>query len=388
MWFKRLIDLTLTYSFFLFGARNTGKSTLLTERFTPDFALWINLLQPEQEWRFARNPSELRHIVQALPSNITHIVIDEVQKVPALLNVVHELIVTTSKKFVMTGSSARRLKHGSANLLAGRAFVYNLYPLTSIELGEYFNLDDALRWGTLPQVISLPAPQDKQQFLQAYTQTYLKEEIWAEQFVKQLEPFRNFLEVAAQANGKIVNYANIARDTGISDKVVKEYFSLLEDTLIGFHLPPFLHSFRKRLSHKPKFYFFDLGVVRALTQQLSIPLQAGTSGYGEAFEHFIILECMSLARYANLEYRFSFLRTKDDVELDLVIERPGNSLLLIEIKSKNQVTGRDVASLNLISKELENSEAVCFSQDLFPKKYDNVLCLHWQDGLKRFFQKL
>ena len=280
-------------------------------------------------------------IIKALPPKISHVVIDEIQKIPKLLNVVHKLIEETQKKFVMTGSSARKLKYGGANLLAGRAFVYHLFPFTFLELKKNFDSDQALMFGLLPKIIEFDTYEERVAFLQAYSYTYLKEEIFSEQLIRKLDPFRRFLEVAAQTNGKIINYSNIARDVGVDDKTVKEYFSILEDTLIGFFLEPFHHSFRKRLSSKPKFYFFDIGVTRALARHLSIPLRAQTSAYGEAFEHFIILECIKLASYQNKEFRFSYLSTKDDAEIDLVVERPGQPLLFIEIKSKKSVQPTD-----------------------------------------------
>ena len=169
-------------------------------------------------------------------------------------------------------------------------------------------LDDALRWGTLPKIFAFGSDKDKEEYLRSYTSTYLKEEIWEEQVVRKLQPFRRFLEVAAQCNGKIINYANIARDVGVDEKTIKEYFSILEDTMIGFFLEPFHNSFRKRLVEKPKFYFFDPGVVRALSRSLSL-LTPKTPAYGEAFEHFILLEFIRLASYFQPDYRFSFIRT-------------------------------------------------------------------------------
>lgn len=164
----------------------------------------------------------------------------------------------------MTGSSARQLRRGGANLLAGRAFVYYLHSLSCFELQDEFDLEKALQWGTLPRTFSLDESIEKNEFLRSYADTYLKEEIWNEQVIRKLHPFRCFLEVAAQCNGKIINYANISRDVGVDDKTIKEYFLILEDTMIGFFLEPFHNSFRKRLVEKPKFYFFDPGVVRAL----------------------------------------------------------------------------------------------------------------------------
>lgn len=382
----RLLKLPDKQSFFLFGARGTGKSTLLRKQFRHK-SLWIDLLDPVKEDIFLRNPEELYAKVMGLPVDIAHVVIDEVQKVPRLLNVVHQLIEETSKKFVMTGSSARKLKHGSANLLAGRAFVYHLFPFSFLELKGKFNLDQALMWGLLPKIAEFNTNKERAEFLKAYALTYLKEEVWNEQLIRKLAPFRQFLEVAAQANGKIINYSNIAQDVGVDDKTVKDYFLMLEDTLIGFFLAPFHHSFRKRLRQKPKFYFFDPGVVRALTRQLSIPLQPKTSAYGEAFEHFIILECIKISAYQGKEYRFSYFCTKDDVEVDLVVERPGQPLLFIELKSKLSVQKNDLHTLLQIAEELNTAECVCFSKDAQRKRYGKVTVWPWQDGIVHYFAK-
>jgi predicted AAA+ superfamily ATPase len=381
----RLLALPEDESFFLFGPRGTGKTTLVKQLpWFPD-ALYLNLLSPAEENRFARNPDELAAIVRALPDHIQHVIIDEVQKLPKLLDVVHDLIETTTKKFVLTGSSARQLRHGGANLLAGRAFVYSLFPFTYIEVKDQFILNDALRWGLLPKIFTYNSDEKKQLYLEAYTNTYLKEEIWATQFVRELDSFRHFLEVAAQANGKIINFSNIARDVGVTAKTVEKYFSILEDTLLGFFLNAFQHSFRKRLSKTPKFYFFDPGVVRALTSQLSLPLQERTSMYGEAFEHFVVLQCRQLASYFHREYRFSYLQTKDGAEIDLVVERPGQPVLFIEIKSKDNVQNADCSNLSMLAKDFGDCEAVCFSTDPYPKRLDDITVYPWQQGIARYF---
>lgn len=385
--FPGLLKVSKKRSFFLFGARNTGKSTFLKQIFSKEHTLWCDLLNPDEEERFSKKPNLLYEIVAALPDSITHVVIDEIQKIPKLLDVVHRLTGDTKKVFIMTGSSARKLKRGGANLLAGRAFVHHFFPLTNFEIGDRFNLDFALQWGTLPEIFSFEEAKDRVRFLQSYANTYLKEEIWDEHFVRQLSPFRKFLEVAAQSNGKIVNYSNIARDVGVEDKTVASYFSLLEDTLIGFFLEPFHNSFRKRLSEKPKFYFFDTGVVRALSHTLEIPLIEKTSGYGEAFEHFIILEIMRLASYFELDYRFSYIRTPGDVEVDLVVERPGKTTLLIEIKSTDEIDRVDISSFIRLSRDFGPCEAICLSRDIYRKKIDHVISLFWLDGIKYIFQE-
>lgn len=387
--FSRLRLFSQKHSFFLFGPRGTGKSTLLKERFNPKDCLWLDLLDSSIEDQFFLNPSNLYAIVKALPQEITYVVIDEIQKVPALLDEVHRLIEEkTGKIFILTGSSARKLKHGGANLLAGRAFVYHLYTLSCFELKEKFDLEKALHFGTLPKIYSLDSDLEKGDFLRSYADTYLKEEIWNEQVIRKLPPFRRFLEVAAQCNGKVVNYANIARDVGVDDKTIKEYFCILEDTMIGFFLESYHNSFRKRLVEKPKFYFFDTGVVRSLSRRLSVPLIPKTAAYGEAFEHFILLEFIRLGSYFQPDYRFSFIRTVGDVEIDLVVERPGKPLLCIEIKSSDSISDKDLSSFIKITKDIENCESIVLSQDRFMKKFHHVTCYPWKQGLEKCFPEL
>lgn len=382
---SRILQLSKSHSFFLFGARNTGKSTLISRRFPEEKSLLLDLLDPELEHRFASNPNELSEIVRNLPEEICYVVIDEIQKVPKLLDVVQGLMKDQKRYFIMTGSSARKLKQGGANLLAGRAFVYNLFPFSLLELKEEFNLPQALETGLLPEVLACDTRSDQELFLQAYAHTYLKEEIWGEQLVRKIDPFRKFLEVAAQTNGKIVNFANIAKDVGVDEKTVYSYFNILEDTLIGFFLEAYQNSFRKRLSKKPKFYFFDTGIVRSLARNLSLPLLESTSAYGDAFEHLVILECHKLCHYFKREYRLTYLKTQSDAEIDLVVERPGLPLLLIEIKSNKNISEGDLTNFINLSKDIENSEAVCFCRDNFLKRYDHVTVMPWDEGIKKYF---
>ncbi len=382
---NRLLKLPDDESFFLFGPRGVGKTTLIKSLPWFSNSLYINLLIQSEEKRFFRNPDELLSIVRLLPEEITHVIIDEVQKLPLLLDLVHELIETTDKYFILTGSSARKLKHGGANLLAGRAFVYNLHPFTDIEIPDNEQLLHKLQYGTLPKIFEYQTLEKKSLYLEAYTNTYLKEEIWMEQFIRDLDPFRRFLEVAAQANGKLINFSNIARDVGVSDNTIKKYYAILEDTLVGFFLEPFQNSFRKRLGKTPKFYFFDTGVVRALTNQLHVPLIPGTSYFGEVFEHFVILQCRQLASYYHRDYRFSYLKTKDDAEIDLIVERPGLPILFIEIKSSQQVQVEQLKTLRKLSNDFENCKAICLSQDAYAKNLDGIYVFPWAQGMQKYF---
>lgn len=382
----RLLTLPHDESFFLFGPRGVGKTTILKQLPWYKNSLYINLLLSTEERYYSRNPDRLIEIVNALPQTSTHVIIDEVQKLPKLLDIVHELIETTNKKFILTGSSARKLKHGGANLLAGRAFVYNLAPFSFLEVQDNVSITDFIRWGSLPKIFDFDTDEKKILFLDSYANTYLKEEVWSEHLIRVLEPFRYFLEVAAQTNGKIINYTKISNDVGVDVKTIQNYFTILEDTLLGFFLTPFQHSFRKRLSKSPKFYFFDPGVTKALANQLTIPVNESTNFYGDCFEHFIITQCKHLSFYFHRDYQFSYLRTKDDAEIDLVVERPGKPLLLVEIKSSQDVEERQLYTLKSIIQDLKNCEAVCFSRDKYPKKIGNIMIYPWAEGIIKYFK--
>ena len=380
--YSRLLQTTRRSSFFLFGARGTGKTTWIRDTFEPAASLYLDLLDPEVEDLYRRTPSRLEQQVRALPDAVEWILIDEVQRAPRLLDVAHRLIESTGKRFVLTGSSGRKLRRGASNLLAGRAFVHNLFPLTVPELRDAFDLDGALRWGTLPRIYSLDTGEDRRAYLRAYALTYLKEEIVAEQIVRRLDPFRQFLEVAAQSNGAIINYTNIARDVGADPKTVMSYFGILEDTLVGFLLPAFHRSIRKQQRVNPKFYFFDTGVKRALDRTLDVPLNAGTYEYGRAFEHFVITQIVHLSQYRYPDWRFSYLQTGAGVEIDLVIERPGLPTALIEIKSSERVDERDVRHLARFTGDFPEPLALCISRDPTRLQVGDVLCVHWREALR------
>lgn len=382
---NRIQKLNKNNSFFLFGARGTGKTTLLKKHFSDKNTLWIDLLTDADEESYGRNPDALSHVLDS--KKYRRVVIDEVQKAPKILDVVHhEMEKNKTIQFILTGSSARKLKRGSANLLAGRAFTYHLYPLTHLEIGDSFVIRDALEFGTLPKLMGYKTREDKNEFLRAYVKTYLREEIQMEQLVRQLNPFRNFLEAAAQSNGTIINYSKIAREAGIDDKTVANYFSILEDTLIGFLLPSFHRSVRKQQQESPKFYFFDPGVTRALNETLRVELLPQTFAFGNAFEHWIILECHRFNEYKKLDFKLSYLRTKDNAEIDLILQRPGETELLVEIKSTDRVMEEHLSQLNRFQKDWDVScEAQVWSLDTTEKKIEGVACLHWKTAFERYF---
>ena len=384
-YFQRKLQLPGNQNIILFGARSTGKSTLLKNTFVKDKCFWIDLLNFENEIKYLKNPSLLISEVEALNSDISHVVIDEIQKAPRLFDAVHHLIENTNRKFVITGSSARKLKAANVNLLAGRAFIFNLYPMTYEELGDRFDLTDVLNWGSFPALYTrCVSNDDRRMFLTSYTQTYLKEEIWYEQFIRKTDPFLRFLEVAAQTNGEIINCANLSRDAGVDDKTIKNYFSILEDTLIGFFLEPFENSIRKRVAMKSKFYFIDLGIVKALNRTLSVQYTEFSSAYGKAFEHFIIAEIMRFSSYNRNDFRFSYLRTRDGAEVDLVVERPGQKKLFIEIKSSVNVRDNQLSNLIMLADD-HDAEAVCFSRDKVTRKVGNAIIYPWKDGVNKYF---
>ena len=382
--FRRIQKLSESEHLFLFGARGTGKTTLLKELFSSEDSLWIDLLSEHDEERFGRNPDELSKALSQ--KQYKRVIIDEVQKSPKLLDVVQIEIGKKSSQFVLTGSSARKLKRGAGTLLGGRAFRFHLYPLTYRELGERFDLHHALEFGTLPQVFEYSTQNDIMEYLRGYVTNYLKEEILVEQVVRQLDPFRDFLEIAAQTSGQIINFAKISRDVGVDDKTVKSYYQILEDTLIGSFLPPFHRSIRKRQRVAPKFYLFDTGVKRAIEKTLRVEMLPQTYAFGKMFEHFVINECFRLNEYLKLDFSLSYMRTKDDVEVDLVIERPGRTDLLVEIKSKNRITSDDARSLNSIAKDWDRpAEAEVWSLDQVEKKEGIVRCRDWRSALDEYF---
>lgn len=377
--FQRMLNLPERHSFFLFGPRGTGKSTLVNAAL-PKNAMRIDLLDPAVEDEFRRDPGELERRVAALPPAVRWVFIDEIQKAPRLLDLVHRLIEKGRHCFALTGSSPRKLMRGASNLLAGRAFVFNLHPLTHSELSASFDLSEALHWGSLPKAVLLSSAHDKELFLRAYALTYLKEEVAAEQLVRKIDPFRNFLEIAAQVNGQILNYSRIAEDVGADTKTVQAYFAVMEDTLVGFLLPAWHRSIRKRQSAHPKFYLFDPGVKRALERALHQKLYPGTYAYGLAFEHFVILELRRLNDYCGADYSFSYLRTKDGAEIDLVLDRPGRPPVLLEIKSTTRIRNSDVAPLGRFQADIKGSRAYCLSLSPHRKKIGRVLCIPWHEA--------
>ena len=380
MTIARQLRLSEKNSFFLFGARGTGKTTLLRELPFLKNALYIDLLDADQEEQYSLRPGLLTEQAEAMNDG-EWIIIDEIQKAPKLLDHVHIILTKKDILFALTGSSGRKLKRGGANLLAGRAFSFSLFPFTAQELSDSFNIEEALKWGTLPKISSYDSDTDKSRFLRTYTQTYLKEEILIEQLIRNLTPFRLFLSIAAQMNTQIINFSNIARDTGVDHKTVQNYYQILVDTNLGFFLEAYNRSVRKVQKQSPKFYLFDMGVKRALHNKLNVPLLPRTTESGDAFESWFVCECFRLNHYHELDFQFSYLRTKDDVEVDLIIDRPSQSQVLVEIKSADRIDDRHVKNLVHFRDDFLNTELICVSRVAQKQIVNDITVMPWQEAL-------
>jgi predicted AAA+ superfamily ATPase len=316
-------------SFLLLGPRGTGKTTWLREQLA--HALWYNLLLDRELLRLTRQPAIFRQEVQALPRG-SWVVVDEVQKLPALLNEIHDLIARAPGrwKFALTGSSARRLRRNDVNLLAGRVISRQMLPLTVSELGTANSIDDLLCHGMLPMVRSARGTAARIDLLEAYAETYLTQEIRAEALVRSLDSFVRFLEVAALANGQVTNVAGIARDAAVARPTVQGYFDVLSDTLIGSWLPAWRPRARiKEVSH-PKFYLFDPGVVRALAHRLREPLESAERGF--LLETLVLHELRAQIAYASCGGELTYYRTASGSEVDFIWSRGGRSVG-VEVKA-------------------------------------------------------
>lgn len=331
------------HSFFLFGPRQVGKSTLLRELNT---IFSLDLLDPEKQLMYIKTPNLFMQQVEALPHE-GMILIDEIQRAPQLLDVIHLLIEKYPRlHFAMSGSSARKLRHGAANLLGGRALYRTMHPLTWSELGEHARLDWCLSYGSLPKIYTLLLEKQEvlaQEFLRSYVVTYLREEVKAEALVRNLQGFQNFLDVAAAQFAEQVNWTDVGRQCAVSSTTVREYYSILEDTWMGLFLYPLSRSERKRMSLSPKFYFFDNGVTRALLGALQGP--PSPLEQGRLFEQWIVQEVHRMNLYQQMDLRLSFWRTSHGAEVDLVLQRGQRILCGIECKFKKSITKADFSGM-------------------------------------------
>ncbi|MBR6930562.1 MAG: ATP-binding protein [Bacteroidales bacterium] len=363
-----------TNSLFLFGARQTGKTSLLRERFPK--CIYYDLLEFDTMMRFRQRPSLLRDLLMDVP-NESLVVIDEIQQVPELLNEIHLLISRKQLRFILCGSSARKLRRNSVNTLGGRALPTYLYPLVSAEIPD-FNLIRAVNNGMMPAIYPLENPRRQ---IQAYVDVYLKEEIMAEALVRNLMGFSNFLRAAAITNGEIVNYQNIAQDCGVGAKTVKEYFSILTDTLIGYMIPAYTRTNKRSVVQAPRFYFFDVSIPNFMLNRSE--LLPGSPEFGHAFEHFFIQELVAYLGYHNSIEPLSYWRTYTGLEVDAVI---GEARVAIEFKSVTEVRTSHLKNLKRFAEDFPNARLVIVTLDKLSRKMGNVESYYAYDFLKLLWE--
>ena len=362
-------------SMFLWGPRQTGKSTLLKQLF-PD-APYYDLLKSEVYALYKMKPSRLRDECMMMEEGEI-VIIDEVQKIPELLDEVHWLMVNRGIHFILCGSSARKLKRSGANLLGGRAIRKTLHPLVSAEIPD-FDIDKAVNVGMLPRHYLASSPAKR---IQAYVGDYLQQEVIAEALVRNLDSFTRFMEVAAISDGEMVNYTKIASECGVSSKTVKEYFVILQETLLGYMLPAYTKTVKRRVQIAPKFYYFDVGITNYLLHR--DPLRRGTAEYGHAFEHLIVQEVMAYMDYSESMKGLSFWHTQNNAyEVDLVV---GNAEVALEIKSSDNITTSHLKGLKAFGEEHPECKLIVVSLEERPRMMNGVEIWPAQIFLKRLWE--
>ena len=342
--FQRLLSLPESgaETFFLWGPRQAGKSTLLRHRY-PD-AVWVDLLKADEFRRYISRPEQLREELEAAgPDPSRQVVVDEIQKVPALLDEVHWLIENRGLRFALCGSSARKVRRGAANLLGGRALRYELRGLTAGELGESFDLDRILNHGYLPSIYESNRHSRR---LEAYISDYLREEVAAEGLVRNLPAFSDFLDAAALSDTNPVNYSNVARECGVSGPTVKSYFGILEDTLLARWLPRWRRRAKRRLAGAPKLYFEDVGVVNRLARRGE--LHRGSDSYGKAFENWLFHELSAFLAYRERDEQLTYWRLPSGIEVDFIV---GDMRFAIEAKATGRINNSHLKGLRTLAEE-------------------------------------
>ncbi len=359
-------------SLFLFGPRGTGKSYWIKK--TLGGIPLFDLLDSDVYDRLMRRPKQLS---EEITPGEKFAIIDEIQKIPRLLDEVHRLIEERHIHFLLTGSSARKLRRGGANMLGGRAWEASFYPLTSEEIPG-FDLLKYVNRGGLPKVYLSKFPAED---LKAYVQIYIKEEVQAEALTRNIENFVRFMDVLALSNGSEINYQNLANDAGVPPRTIENYISILKDTLMGFELFPFLATKTRKAVTRSKFYFFDIGVVNHITQRT--PISAGNPAFGDAFEHFIVMEIRAYLGLTGKDTPLHFWRTKNGFEVDLVV---GNKLA-VEIKATKQVSPKHIKGLHALKEEgLVENYAVVSLDPVTRNMATGIKAIFWQDFLKMLWK--
>ena len=368
------IDTAENNAFFLWGARKTGKTTYMKNEFKE--ALYIDLLKTNVAQKYELKPDLLREEIAANKPYL--VIIDEIQKIPPLLDEIHWCIENTDSKFILCGSSARKLIRMKANLLGGRAWRYEMFPLTTLEIGDDFDLLRAMNHGLIPQHYFSNHPA---KFLESYVLDYLSHEIKAEAMVRNVPAFHRFLEIAAISNSEIINFSSIARDCGVSSVTVKDYFQILQDTLLGFMLHPFTKKIKRTPIERSKFYFFDMGVTRALRRMLLI--QESNIEFGHFFEHFILMEIRAFLSYRNHYKNIYFWHTNCGKEVDIIV---GEAEWAIEIKTSKQKSMKEFKGLLAFGEEFPDAKLIAITFDDTKRIIDHKIEIFpWQTFLKQLW---
>jgi predicted AAA+ superfamily ATPase len=356
-------------SFFLFGPRSTGKTTLIHQQF-PN-AIFYDLLDADIYTELLRRPKLIEEKLVLTSETTPIIIIDEIQKLPKLLDEVHRLIEKYKISFLLTGSSARKLKRGAANLLGGRAWEAHLYGLTSKEIIN-FDLIKYLNRGGLPHIF---LSEDYYEELNNYINLYIREEVVAEALVRKLDYFIRFLDIIGLQNGEELHFQSISSDAGVPVKTIQNYIQILEDTLIGFQLPAYLQTKKRKAITRSKFYFFDIGIVNTLSKRTEI--LSGSELFGKAFEHFLVLEIRAYLNYRRKNITISYWRSTSQFEVDCII---GNNLAC-EFKSTTLVTEKHLKGLKALREE-QNIQKFCIvSQDSEMRIIDGIQVYPWKNFL-------
>ncbi len=363
--FPDLAGLLEKRSFFLLGPRQTGKTSLI-KNVLPDIVFY-DLLDSANYLAFSRNPGRL---AEEIGSSVKRVIIDEIQRIPSLLNEVQRLMESRKVHFLLTGSSARKLRRGGTNLLGGRARIKYLHPLTYRELGDQFNLHQAMQKGLLP---SIYFSDDSRADLEAYAGFYLQQEIMAEGATRNIPAFSRFLKIAAHNNGCIVNFTNIASDAQVARTTVYEYYEILKDTLILRELPPWRKTVKRKPLASSKYYFFDVGVVAALQGR---PFLKGTPEFGEAFETFIMHELSCWSDYVSGE-PLNFWRSTSGFEVDFII----GDHTAVEVKAKENISSQDIKSLRALREERKLKRYICVCLEKRSRTMDNIKILPYSEFL-------
>jgi len=366
-------------SFFLFGPRGTGKSTWLKEYYAD--ALWIDLLEPETFRSYSAYPERLRELVLGNPEKKA-VVIDEVQKAPELLEVVHSLIEKKlGIQFILTGSSSRKLKRTGVDLLAGRALKKTLHPFMVAELKEQFNLEDSLKYGTLPLVFEAD---DKEKTLKSYAALYIQEEVQAERLVRNIGNFSRFLEVVSFSHSSLLNISNVSRECQVERKVVENYVEILEDLLLSHRVPVFTRRAKRATASHPKFYFFDAGIFRSLRS--SGPLDRPEEIAGAALEGLVAQHLIAWNSYRGEKNSLFYWRTRAGSEVDFVLY--GEEVFwAIEVKNTARISNSDLRSLGAFKTDYPECQPILLHRGLEKLVKKGILCLPCEKFLKKLTLK-